>query len=96
MNHNIKNPEYWSTRDGRRYISVPTRIPTGWTPAETKGRLVYVSGVYTIVRKPYGKSYTFTVCRDGIDLPLAFYSRLKDAKSRAVQNAQGRDVVNVA
>jgi hypothetical protein len=46
---------------------------------------------YEIRRTPYGKSrWTYTVLRDGIELPLALYSRKKDAEARIRE-----DVANV-
>jgi hypothetical protein len=92
------DPRHWTTTDGRRHISVPAPEPLVWTRmTNDAGRLVYVSGSYSIVRVGYGLTGAcFHVHRDGIELPLAFYARLWLAKERAVVNAQGGDTVNHA
>ena len=96
------DPRHWTTTDGHRYTSVPINppmpIPARYATCEDiGGRLCYVRGRYTIVREPYvGTSFTYTVLRDCKELPLASYSRLKDAKERVARNAAGEDVVNVA
>jgi hypothetical protein len=52
---------------------------------------------YEIIRRRYGKTgWTYTVFRDGRELPLAFYSRKKDAEARIRQNAAGLDTVHIA
>lgn len=91
------DPRHWATTDGHHYTSVPTTVPVDWKPTHADSGLVYVSGAYKIVRMPYGATgSTYTVFRDGVELSLAFFNRLRDAKARAVSNAEGRDVVNVA
>lgn len=93
---------HWSTTDGHLHTSVPTTVPVDWKPRAADAGLTYVSGAYTIARTRYASTryastgYTYTVFRDGVELSLGFYSRLRDAKERAVSNAEGRDVVNVA
>jgi len=92
------DPRHWATTDGRRHTSVPAPVPTVWTRmTNDRGQLTYVSGSYSIVRTvgPNG-SRTFVVYRDGIELSLSFTGMLWYAKERAVKNAEGRDVVNVA
>lgn len=94
------DPRHWVTVDGHRYTSVPAPIPVTWKRVRNdKGQLVYVSYPFTIVRERYGKTgcaFTFTVFRDGVELPLSFTGSLWHAKDRAVVNAAGRDVVNHA
>lgn len=87
----------WATVDGRRYTSVPTEVPTAWKQKQSDTGLIYVGGDYRIVRMlgSTGHRY-YWVYRSGVELPLAFYGRLMDAKDRAVKNAEGRDVMNVA
>lgn len=89
---------HWTTEDGHRHVSVPTEVPVTWRQRhDGQGRLIYFSGPYRIVRRSYGTKYSYAVQREGVELPLGnLYSRLKDAKERAVKNAEGRDVVNVA
>lgn len=92
------DPRHWTTTDGHRHVSVPAPEPLVWTRmTNDAGRLVYVSGAYSIVRTigPNG-SRTFVVYRDGIELCLSFTGMLWCAKDRALTNARGRDVVNVA
>lgn len=92
------DPRHWTTTDGHRHTSVPAPVPTAWRQTHNdRGQLVYLSGAYSIVRwcGRHG-SRTYDVFRDGIELSLARYGRLRDAKDRAVKNARGRDVVNVA
>lgn len=96
-NAEYRNRRHWTTTDGHLHTSVPTTVPVDWKQKYTDDGLTYVSGPYSIRRDPYCRTgYTYTVYRDGVDLGLAFYSRLRDAKARAVTNAEGRDVVNVA
>lgn len=91
------DPRHWTTADGHRYTSIPTVVPAEWKQKHADTGLTYVSGDYTIVRLQYGATgFVYDLYRDDVVLVLAFYSRLKDAKERAVQNAEGRDVVNVA
>lgn len=90
------DPQIWATTDGHRYTSVPTEVPTAWERKHVNGYRTYVSGDYEIERLPYGTKWTYWVSRNDIALPLAFYGRLMDAKDRAVENAEGRDVMNVA
>lgn len=92
------DPRHWTSKDGHLHISVPTKEPAGWFRADFDGEIRYVSyqGCYMIRRQTGGKRPTFTVYRGAEELPLAFYSRLIDAKARAVKNARGEDTVNVA
>jgi hypothetical protein len=92
------DPRHWATTDGHRHTSVPAPEPLVWKRTRNdQGQLVYLSSCYSIVRTvgPNG-SRTFVVYRDGIKLSLSFTGMLWCAKERAVVNAQGRDVVNVA
>lgn len=82
----------WTTQDGHRYTSIPTEVPTVWWLGPD-GRS---SGDYKIRTRPHGSGRTFDLYRNGRPLVLATYSRLKDAKARAVKNAQGLDVWNIA
>lgn len=93
------NPAHWTTADGHRYVSVSAEVPTAWKRDRNKGgHLVYRSGPYEIRRTLVsGRSRaTYEVFRDGVPLSLSFTGSLADAKARAVRNAEGRDVVNVA
>lgn len=92
------DPRHWTTTDGHRHVSVPAPEPLVWKRMHNdQGQLVYISGAYTIVRRPHGRrSWMFTVYRDGVELSLSWTSALWIAKERAVTNARGRDVVNVA
>lgn len=89
---------HWTTEDGHRHVSVPTEVPVKWSIHRLASGLTYISGTYVIRRDHYvGSRYMYTVLRQGVELPLGgLYSRLKYAKERAVRNAEGRDVVNVA
>lgn len=92
------DPRHWATTDGHHHVSIAAPAPTEWKPRRAEdGSLTYVSGTYSIRRiyRGYSQS-TYIVFRDGVELILAFYPRLRDAKERAVKNAEGRDVVNVA
>lgn len=98
MNHTTPDPRHWATTDGHRYTSIPTTVPAEWRRIRNdEGHLTYLAGAYTIVRRPYGRaSWSYTVYRDGIELRLSLTAMLHAAKERAVENAEGRDVVNVA
>lgn len=90
----------FTTEDGHRYVSVKTEVPKAWQQWTDEDHILkYGSGDYLIVRRPYGKSFSYDLKRlvDGelTDLGPA-YSRLKDAKAHAVRNAQGLDVFNWA
>lgn len=89
---------HWTTEDGHMHVSVPSEVPKLWEKTYVGVHLAYVSGPFTIVRSPYvGRRCTYSVQRDRVELPLGgLYSRLKDAKDRAVKNAEGRDRMNVA
>lgn len=92
------DPRHWTTTDGHRHTSIPAPVPVEWTRTRNdKGHLVYLSSCYSIVRTPQGKrSWAYTVYRDGVELSLSHTSGLWHAKERAMKNAEGRDVVNVA
>lgn len=92
------NIKHWRTTDGHLHLSVPTAVPAAWARRiDDKGRLVYVSGDYEIVRDRYGATrYTYTVFRDGIELSSSFTGLLREAKAYAVKNARGKHQVNVA
>lgn len=89
------DPRHWTTTDGHRHTSVPTAVPTAWKQKHDDSGLVYISGAYSIHRTRYGRGWLYGIARDGVELRCS-YSRLRDAKDRAVNNARGRDVVNVA
>jgi hypothetical protein len=93
------NPKLWTLTDerpGRQYASVPTARPVNWKQQLGLRKLAYTSGEYAIVRNTAGRSVTYTLFRLDVELPLGFYSRLKDAKARAVKNAAGKDRMRVA
>lgn len=91
----------FTTTDGHRYVSVPAEVPVDWSSwYDEDGFLLYGCGDYLIVRNLYvGERRSYSVHRDvngrltRIGWP---YSRLKDAKEKAVQNAKGLDVFNWA
>jgi hypothetical protein len=91
---------HWTTVDGHMHVSVPTGVPEIWIQRRVGAGLSYFSQdeVYEIRRRAYGKTqWSYTLLRDGVELPLAsIYSRLMDAKERAVKNARGQDRVGVA
>lgn len=102
------NPKLWtlvSDKAGKDYVSVPTEVPWNW-PRELPGALndipahvkfAYVCGEYMIYTFKYGSTGTsYTVLRQGVELPLSLYGRLKDAKGRARQNARGEDRMHLA
>lgn len=92
------NPKLWvlvSSERGKDYVSVAAQVPTRWTRGYSKqGKMIYTFGQYTILRHKADGPYT--VFRMGVELPLSFYGRLKDAKERAVKNARGGDRMHVA
>lgn len=92
--------EHWTSEDGHLHVSVPTAVPTIWIRRGTGSEMSYLSqdGTYEIRHRAYGKTqWTYTLLRDGVELPLAsIYSRLMDAKERAIKNARGQDRVGVA
>ncbi len=99
------DPKIWNlvdTRSGKTYRSIPTAVPTRWTPSNSgsqwngTARAHWHGGEYEIVQEPYGKRFSYTLKRKGIRLPLATYPRLKDAKARAELNARGEDSHHVA
>lgn len=91
------NAKHWSTKDGHRHVSIPTEVPEAWKQRYTDKGLIYFSGDYKIIREPYASRHTYAVWRNEEELPLgSLYGRLKDAKARAVKNAMGNDVMNMA
>lgn len=92
------DPRHWATTDGHRHTSVPARVPIEWRRIKNgDGQITYLSSPYTIVRRSHGRrSWMYTVYRDGFELSLSSTAALWHAKERAVKNAEGRDVVNVA
>lgn len=91
------NEKHWTTTDGHRFTSVPTERPGPWKRVRVGDDLIYSSGAYEIIGRPYGKARrTYTVYRDGVELALSFTSSLRDAKMHAEINAAGRDRMNVA
>jgi hypothetical protein len=93
----------WHSADGHLHTSIPTTVPSRWTPASTgrndqlgREQLVYVSGDYVIKRESRGRSaWTYVLHRNRVPIGLGA-SRLKDAKAHAVKNARGEETVNVA
>ena len=103
MTSQYEDQQLWKlTSDewGRDYVSVPTQVPTTWTLLHgwpDRGVLLYKSGTqYEIRAHRYGTRRSYTVWRKGVELPLALYSRLLDAKKRAIKNARGLDRMHVA
>ena len=97
----------FTTEDGHRYVSVPTRVPKAWQQWTDEDHILkYGSGDYLIIRRPYGKRFSYDLKRivEDSSMESGFtltdlgpaYSRLKDAKAHAVRNAQGFDVFNWA
>jgi hypothetical protein len=84
----------WTTQDGHRYTSVPTEVPRIWERGYAMCGLTYVSAgrEYEILKT----RNAYALYRNGRPLVLGTYYRLKDAKARAVTNAQGLDVWNIA
>jgi hypothetical protein len=97
---NYAESKNWTSTDGHRFTSVPTEIPgTPWKIGhDGQGRRTYTSGAYMIVRTVVsgGTNRTYEVFRDGEELPLSFTGRFRWAEERAVRNARGLDVMNVA
>lgn len=96
------NEKHWRKIDdgrfGNRYASVPVELPPAGlsTPDDTGTR---AWGPYEIRRRPYGQStrhYTYTIYRDGIELPLSFTGSLDRAINHVERNAAGEDTWNVA
>ena len=89
---------HWVTTDGHRFVSVAAPVPAKWSRVRNdEGHLVYLSGSYSIVRKAYPRTgVLYEVFRDGVALSLSQTRSFADAKARAVQNAEGRDVINFA
>lgn len=96
--------ENWTTEDGHQFTSVPTEKPGPWKRVRVGADLIYSSGAYEIIGRPYGDASrrngagrrTYTVYRDGVELPLSFTGSLRTAKTEAVINADGRGRINVA
>jgi hypothetical protein len=103
MTQTFREMPGFTTRDGHRYVSVPTSVPTKWrrwTVAAT-GTIHYSAGAYVVTREPYGtRKHTYRLERyvDGkpVKLGIAGFSRLRDAQNLAFQNARGEHVVNWA
>jgi hypothetical protein len=94
---NYADSKNWTSTDGHRFTSVPTEIPGApWRIGiDGRGRRTYTSGAYVIVRT-VGSNRTYEVFRDGELLHLSFTGRFRWAEERAVRNARGLDVMNVA
>jgi hypothetical protein len=94
------NPKLWvlvSDERGKDYVSVAAAVPEKWTRARwPAGELRYASGEYEIRGLPYGTRRSYTVWRQGVELPLSITGSLKDAKERAAKNARGEDRTHVA
>ena len=98
------NPKLWKLDESQLprkvYVSVPMDISGGmlWKrePAGPR-KLTYTSGEYEIRAVSYGKTgRSYTVWRQGVELPLSLTGLLREAKARAVENARGEDRMNVA
>lgn len=89
---------HWAYAGNGDYVSIAAAVPTAWERIYSGSHLTWLSGPYTIKRHSHSGSRraSYTVLRENEELPLAFYSRLKDAKDRAVTNAEGRDRMHVA
>lgn len=92
------NSKLWklvSDQRGKDYVSVPTVEPVVW---RREVLVAYDCGEYRIIGRLAGRAdrRSYTVWRLGHELPLAFYSRLKDAQARAVKNAAGKDRMHLA
>lgn len=104
MTTQYDNPKLWvlvSDEWGKDYVSVATTVPKSW--ARTRGWpdqdiLLYTceSGEYEIRGHKYGTRRSYTVWRQGVELPLTLTGSLRDAKARAVNNANGLDRMHVA
>lgn len=95
------NPKLWVLVDdthGKDYVSVAAPEPIEWKRAPAGPRkLIYTSGEYEIRAVSYGKTgRSYTVWRQGVELPLSLTGLLRDAKARAVKNARGEDRMHVA
>lgn len=97
------DPKLWklvSDKAGKDYVSAPAAVPERWSPRSIKNAVVdlviYVSGEYEIRGHRYGTRRSYTVWRNGVELPLSFTGQLKDAKERAVKNARGEDRMHLA
>lgn len=97
------NPKLWKLvfldERGNTYISVPTVEPVVWRrEALADGVMVYRCGEYEIRGRLIGKAdrRSYTVWRQGVELPLSFTRRLGAAQERAKLNARGQDRMHVA
>lgn len=96
------NPKLWKLVSYKGYVSVPAEVPTRWSQRSIKSALIdvviYVSGEYEI--RGYAPSTarrrSYTVYRQGVELPLSFTGLLRIAKDRAVKNARGEDRMHLA
>lgn len=93
----------FTTTDGHRYTSIPTRdIPHVWHRWIDENRVIhYSSGDYLIRREPYtGKRVTYQLSRDVngklVSLGIGGFGLLRDAQTEARRNARGQSVVNWA
>ncbi len=104
MTTQYDNPKLWvlvSDEWGKDYVSVAAPVPRFWT--RTRGWpeqdvLLYTSesGEYEIRGHKYGTRRSYTVWRQGVELPLSLTTLLVEAKARAVNNARGLDRLHVA
>jgi len=98
------NPKLWalvSDEAGKDYVSVAAPVPEAWKrlrywPGFTPGQVRYTSGEYEIRGRAYGTRRSYTVWRQGVELPLTLTGSLAEAKARAVNNANGLDRMHVA
>jgi hypothetical protein len=100
MTTQYDNPKLWvlvSGEWGKDYVSTATAVPEKWVRySYPDGMVLHSSGEYEIRGHRYGTRRSYTVWRQGVELPLTLTGVLKDAKARAVKNAQGLDRMHVA
>lgn len=110
MNSQYDNPKLWtlvSDEAGKDYVSTAAPEPLAWRrERRVQGFfdvMVYTSGNYEIRGHESGRDSdnnvvrrSYTVWRQGVELPLSLTSRLRDAKARALKNARGEDRMHVA
>ena len=100
MTTQYENPKLWtlaSDKAGKDYVSVPAALSSKWAyEKRADGTIVRTSGEYEIIGVPYGNMRTYTVRRQGVELPLSFTGSLMGAKAHAAKNAAGKDRMHVA
>jgi hypothetical protein len=103
MTQTFREMPGFTTRNGHRYTSVPTSVPTKWQrwTSPATGLLCYGASDYKITREPYGDNgkHTYRLERMVGGKPVLLgrlYSLLRDAQNDAFKNARGEHVVNWA